>query len=63
MFAMGFYPLWTFVSEKFRFFHRYLQWAFGQLVVLFEILGQVSNTFVSNTYYDEFHMANNVHGF
>ena len=60
---MSFYPSWTFVSELFGFFNRYLQWAFGQLIVLFEIIGQVSNTFVNSTYYDEFHIANNVHGF
>ena len=28
-----------------------------QAIVLFEIIGQVSNTFVNITYYDEFHIA------
>ena len=37
MFAMGFHSSRIFVGEYFEFFHRYLQWAFGQLVVMFEI--------------------------
>ena len=46
------------VKIFFGFLHKYLQWAFGQLVVMFETIGQVSkNTFVNNTYYDEFHIG------
>ena len=58
-----FIPHGLLLVNSLGFFHRYLQWAFRKLVVLFEIIGQVSNTFVNNTYYDEFHIANNVHGF
>ena len=39
--AMGFHSSWTFISKYFWVFHRYLQWAFGQLVVMFETIGQV----------------------
>ena len=33
--AMGFHSSWTFIRKYFWVFHRYLQWAFGQLVVMF----------------------------
>ena len=40
-----FHSSWTFISKYFRIFHKYLQWAFGQLVVMFETIGQVSKYF------------------
>ena len=43
--AMGFHSSWTFISKYFWVFHKYLQWAFEQLVVMFEIIGQVSKYF------------------
>ena len=44
--AMGFYSSWTFISKHFfGFLHKYLQWTFGQLVIMFEIIGQVSKHF------------------
>ena len=55
--VMGFHSSWTFISKYFWIFHKYLQWAFGQLVIMFETIGQVSNTFVNNIYFDEFHVA------
>ena len=58
-----FIPLGLLLVNIFWVFHKYLQWAFGQLVVMFEIIGQVLKYFVNNIYVDEFHVANNVHGF
>ena len=43
--AMGFHSSWTFISKYFWDFHKYLQWALGQLVVMFETIGQVSKCF------------------
>ena len=40
--AWVFIPHGLLLVNSLGFFHRYLQWAFGQLVVLFEIIGQVS---------------------
>ena len=31
--AIYFHSTWTFISKYFWVFHKYLQWAFGQLVV------------------------------
>ena len=42
MLAMGFHSSWTFVSTYFWVFYRHSQWAFDQLVVIFETIGQVS---------------------
>ena len=36
--AMGFHFSWTFISKYFWVFYKYLQWAFGQLVVMFETI-------------------------
>ena len=55
--------LWAFIPhglslvDTFVFFHRYLQWAFRQLVVIFETIGQASKCSC------KFHIANNAHGF
>ena len=43
--AIGFHSSWTFISKYFWIFHKYLQWAIGQLVVMFETIGQVSKYF------------------
>ena len=43
--AMGFHSSWTLISKYFWVFHKYLQWAFGQLVVMFETIGKVSKYF------------------
>ena len=54
---------WAFIPhglslvDTFVFFHRYLQWAFRQLVVIFETIGQASKCSC------KFHIANNAHGF
>ena len=36
--VMGFHSSWTFISKYFWVFYKYLQWAFGQLVVMFETI-------------------------
>ena len=38
----GFSFLMDFISKYFWVFHKYLQWAFEQLVVMFETIGQIS---------------------
>ena len=47
--TMGFHSSWTFISKYFWVFHKYLQWAFGQFVVIFETIGQVSKYFCLNS--------------
>ena len=55
--------LMDFISKYFWVFHKYLQWAFEQLVVMFEIIGQVSKYFCKYYFLWWIPCCNNVHGF
>ena len=45
MLPWAFIPHELLFSKYFWVFHKYLQWVFGQLVVMFETIGQVSKYF------------------
>ena len=61
--ALGFHSLWTFISKYFWVFHKYLQWAFEQLVVMFETIKQVSKYFCEYYLLWWIPCCNDVHGF
>ena len=45
MLPWAFIPYGLLLVNIFGFFHKYLQWAFGQLVVIFKTIEQVSKYF------------------
>ena len=55
--------LMDFISKYFWVFHKYLQWAFEQLVVTIETIGQVSKYFCKYYLLWWIPCCNNVHGF